>query len=99
MWRHCGPRTLPLWIATGVECPLLAPVPQQCDPAPGVSTRNSLQRADAQRAMCRLMMEFQGDIETCGGSVALNSSAISGDVSGELHSRLPSLADATALSG
>ena len=44
-------------------------------------------------------MEIQGDIETCGGSVALNSSAISGDVSGELHSRLPSLADATALSG
>ena len=28
-------------------------------------------------------MEFQGDIESRGGSVALNSSAVSGDVSGK----------------
>ena len=34
----------------------------------------------------RLMMEFQGDIESRGGSVALHSSAISGDVSGEIQS-------------
>ena len=31
----------------------------------------------------RLMMEYQGDIESRGGSVALNSSAVCGDVSGK----------------
>ncbi len=36
-------------------------------------------------------MEFQGDIESRGGSVALNSSAISGDLSGKLHLDLPRL--------
>ena len=33
----------------------------------------------------RLMSEFQGDIESRGGSVALNSSAVSGGVSGTSH--------------
>ena len=35
--------------------------------------------------MRRLMSELQGDIESRGGSVALNSSAVSGSVSGMSH--------------
>ena len=57
----------------------------------GCEIHNHLQRVDVQVLVCRLMMEFQGDIESRSGSVALNSSAVSGDVSGKLHSRLPRL--------
>ncbi len=38
--------------------------------------------ADRDLLARRLMSEFQGDIESRGGSVALNSSAVSGGVSG-----------------
>ena len=41
--------------------------------------------ADRTLLACRLMSEFQGDIESRGGSVALNSSAVSGGVSGMSH--------------
>lgn len=37
------------------------------------------------------MMEFQGDIESRGGSVALNSSAVSGNVSGKGDPADPSM--------
>ena len=39
-------------------------------------------RLNACEVACRLMMEYQGDIESRGGSVALNSTLSRGDVSG-----------------